>query len=440
MKRKGLIILLIITIIFSFLLISLQQSNSVSAQESCPPNIDPASRECLNYLREQINLIHKQQEVIQKQLKKEEYQQLSLQEKINYINNQVTQTEREIKELQIEIATTDVEISLLENEIKKYEDSISLLKQEINVLGVSVNNRITESYKFSFVNIFDIFLDTKNISSVLRRSKYLAATRNKDKEALEQHASSVIELGKEEAKLQESKTELEVKKEVREEEKEKLAEVKQSLDSQKKERESLLAQSRVKEAQLLATFQQNAIRQKALDQARIDYIGKYGGDLVKEGHVNAGDWIGNMGNTGLSTGPHLHFSMKSTQTGNPCAGDIYLRNGYFTGGTTIWLGGAPYIHMYAGSMRLPIAGPIVLMTPYPYDEKKQEWPYEHQGQAIDLTSRYSDYSLNTGAPIYAVMGGYMRRKTDGYGGEYVYIHHTNGWASCYLHLQKLPNP
>lgn len=440
MKRIGLVILLVTTIFLFFLFVSSYKQNSVLAQASCPPNIDPSSRDCLNYLREQINLIHKQQEVIQRQLKKEEYQQLSLQEKINYINNQVAQTEQEIKTLQIEIAATDVEISLLEEEIKKYEDGISLLKQEINVLGVTVNNRITESYKFSFVNQFDIFLDLKNISSILRRSKYLAATRNKDKKALEQHASTVIELGIEEAKLQESKTELEVKKEVREDEKEKLAEVKQSLDSQKKERESLLAQSRVKEAQLLATFQQNAIRQKALDQARIDYIGKYGGDLVKEGHVNAGDWIGNMGNTGLSTGPHLHFSMKSNQSGNPCAGDIYLRNGYFTTGTTIWMGGAPYIHMYPGSMRLPIAGPIVLMTPYPYDEQRKVWPYEHQGQAIDLTSRYSDYSLNVGAPIYAVMNGYMRRKTDGDGGEYVYIHHTNGWASCYLHLQKLPNP
>jgi len=81
--------------------------------------------------------------------------------------------------------------------------------------------------------------------------------------------------------------------------------------------------------------------------------------------------------------------------------------------------------MHPGSWRLPIAGPTVIMS--------QNY---HQGKAIDLISYKFDRSVNFGAPIYAVMEGTLYKAVDGYGGEYAYIRHPNGWTSCYLHLQK----
>ena len=53
---------------------------------------------------------------------------------------------------------------------------MSILKQEISALGATVNERITESYKYSFMNIFELFLDSDSMSSVLRKVKYLAST------------------------------------------------------------------------------------------------------------------------------------------------------------------------------------------------------------------------------------------------------------------------
>lgn len=434
MKRLSFTILVIFTIVLSTFLLVRLDDNKVLAQASCPPNINPDSIECLDYLRNQLGLVQNQQGNIQKLLKNEEYQQLSLQEKITYINNIIAQNEQKIKSLQIEIAATDVEIHLLQVEITKNEDKVSILKQEINTLSSAVNQRITESYKYSFINQFELFLDVRNFSSVLRKSKYLATTRNNDKKALEQYSVSVLELEKVEAKLQENKNELELKRLGREEEKTELAQTVQTLDTQKSEREKLLAESKAKEAQLLAAYQQNIRKLSDLDKAIINYINTHEGEIIDSGYVTTGVAIGRMGNTGLSNGSHLHFGLNS--------GKRYDRWGYFYSDVNLFAGGylrkAGNSFMYwpsdnwyspiitAGSVRNPLSGNYILMT-----------QTEHQGNAIDLVS-YSRNEWgykNEGAPVYPIMAGQLYKGTDGYGGKYAIVKHGNGQVSIYLHLQ-----
>lgn len=438
MKRLGITILVVITVVLStFLLVRLDDNNKVLAQTSCPSYINPDSLECLDYLRNQLGLLQNQQGNIQKLLKNEEYQQLSLQEKIKYINNVIAQTEQNIKSLQIEIAATDVEIHLLQVEITENEDNVSILKQEINTLSSTVNQRITESYKYSFINQFELFLDVKNFSSVLRKSKYLATTRNNDKKALEEYASSVSELERVEAKLENNKNELELKRSSREEEKTELAQTVQTLDTQKSEREKLLAESKAKEAQLLAAYQQNIRKLSDLDRAIINYINTHESEIVDSGYVTTSVAIGRMGNTGLSNGSHLHFGLNS--------GKRYDGWGYFYSDVNLFAGGYlrkagnsflywPSDNWYspiivAGSARNPLSGNYILMT-----------QTEHQGNAIDLVS-YSRNEWgykNEGAPVYPILPGQLYKGVDGYGGKYAYIKHGSaygGMVSVYLHLQ-----
>lgn len=431
MKTKNTvhtIISLLFLGIFSFVILSLYKMDFAIAQAECPSYMKPSSVECLDYLRDQLTILQRQQGNIQNQLKSVEYQKLSLEEKIEYTNNLIVQTESAVKKLQIEIATTDIEINMLEKDIKTKEDDISILKQEIEVLSGMVNERISEAYKYSFVNQFELLLDFKNVSNILRKVKYLEMTREQDKKSLTEYTDKTANLIVEENKLSATKAELQAKRDEVEKERVELGEQKLSLDAQKKERQSLLAQAEVREAQLLATYQQNLKKVQELDQAIIAYIGKYGDQAVNKGYVTAGTWIGRMGNTGFSGGDHLHFSMRGSWSGNPCSGTIPVLSGYLTQGEPSWLSGIgnwtwPYV--YAGSWRLPIAGPYVIMS--------QNY---HQGNAIDLISYKTNRSKNLGAPIYAVMEGTLYKATDGYGGEYAYIKHPNGWTSCYLHLQK----
>ena len=87
---------------------------------------------------------------------------------------------------------------------------MSILKQEISALGATVNERITESYKYSFMNIFELFLDSDSMSSVLRKVKYLASTREQDKISLENYADKVGDLKKDEEKLSKDKAKLQI--------------------------------------------------------------------------------------------------------------------------------------------------------------------------------------------------------------------------------------
>ena len=188
--------------------------------------MDPTSRECLDYLRKELSKVNKQQSTLEGRLKSEQYQQLSLQEKIKYINTQIEQAERVISTLELEIATKDVEIALLSKEIKEKEDNINLLSQEINMLKEMVNKRVTESYKYSFLRPLELFLDIKNVETILRKTKYLLETRERDKLSLQEYNDTTLQLEEEEAQLAEKKADLQIIRNENEEENNRLKEEK----------------------------------------------------------------------------------------------------------------------------------------------------------------------------------------------------------------------
>ena len=407
----------------------------IYAQSSCPSDMDPNSIKCRDYLLNQLDILEKQKGTIQKQLKDEEYQQLSLQEKISYINNQIDQTEKVIKSLEVEIAASDVEIKLLEKSIQEKEDNISLLKQEINILEKSVTKRVTESYKYSFVGPLELFLDMQNLSNILRKTKYLAITRSQDKKYLEEYGEKVKEIKEEGLILSENKAQLQITRNSIEEEKIVLAENRKTLNIQKVERENLLAESKIKEASLIAAYQKNLQQASELDKAIITWINNNPGNIQDRGPVTTASIIGQMGNTGCSNGSHLHFGLNSG-TLYPDWGYFYsdvnpFSNGYLRHGENSFLYWAsdrwysPFLH--AGSGVLPLEGSYILMT-----------QTEHQGNAIDMVS-YSRNSWgykNEGAAVHPIMSGNLKSGTEGVcGGKYAQVTHTNGMVSIYLHLK-----
>lgn len=197
-------ILLIGTILIIALSSVLIISGSVHAQvSSCPESMPTLDR--YNCLQDEYEKLQKNQGTIQKKLNNEDYQQLSLNEKISYINNQVIQTENVINSLHLEILTQDIEIDLLSKEIQTMEDDLSILKQEIYTLQETVDKRVVESYKYSHVGFLELFMDVRNIDNILRKTKYLIETREKDRNALEEYNDKVIDLENNEVLLAEKK-------------------------------------------------------------------------------------------------------------------------------------------------------------------------------------------------------------------------------------------
>jgi peptidoglycan hydrolase CwlO-like protein len=439
MKRRfGLTILVVLFSLLCFVGLGSYYERPVLAESSCPYP-DQYSEECLGYLEEQLEKIQRQQSNVEKKLKDEEYQQLSLQEKIAYTNRQISQAENSIQSLEVQIASHNVEIKLLEKSIQEKEDNMSVLGQEINILEDTVVRRVTESYKSSFIGVLELFLDIKNFSDILRKTKYLEVTRTRDKESLGVYNQKVSEIREEENALAEKKSSLQIKRNSIEEEKIALAESREELKTQKAERERLLAQSKAAEAQLnaeLKNLREKSNQVTAEISAMIMKLFRTG-QIPANTPVSAGDILGFQGHTGFSYGSHLHFNL-SGAGGGPLELDYFrITNG----------------RVYSEKASSPLGDGAWLTQGY------------HFGYSLDMVGTYGwnnetyyvapnevcctgsfaylgcvpsgHYNLNgEGTPVRAIKAGLVTAVlTDPCGGRYVVVDHGDGEASLYLHLR-----
>ncbi len=447
MKRLGFTILVVITVVLSFVFLSSYGKTKVLAEAQCPAGM--TLLQCYEYYKNQETNLQNQEKNLTKKLRDEEYQQLSLNEKIKYIQQQISQNEVLIKSLQIEISANDVSIRILEEEIKTKEDNISLLKQEISVLSSSVNQRITESYKYSFVNQLELFLDIKNFSSILRKSKYLATTRSMDRVALEEYASTISELGKEEEILIEDKQEIVIKKINLEEERKRFEEVKTELDGQKIEQANLLAQSKRREALYSAELKQVMSSLSESEKATADlYSRMEQAGLFKSGrNVAKGEIIGLQGHTGCSFGSHLHYQLRrGTAIINP--------SGY--------LNGTEYgQYVTNGSYQAPVNSGLVTndywgghgaIDMVSRTDGNQSWttytvPYGlcsivdgilNSRKAQGLSNWNKAYLNGEGATVKASTTGSVTYCYDNFGATWASLKHSSdGNTSWYVHLQPV---
>jgi peptidoglycan hydrolase CwlO-like protein len=453
MKRR--ISVTILVVLFSFVCfvgLSRYYERPVLAQASCPYP-DQYSEECLQYMEEQLEKIQREKGVVQEKLKDEEYQQLSLQERISYINNQIAQTETTISTIEIEIASHDIEIRLLEKSIQEKEDNISVLGQEISVLEETVGRRVTESYKNSFIGPLELFLDFKNFDSILRKTKYLAITRTQDRDHLKIYGVKIQEVKTEENILAQNRAELQTKRNLMEEEKIKLSETKDDLADQKTERERLLAESKAKEAALAAELQE-LIKQSNDVTAIIQTIllNRYRTGLIPvDREVNAGDIIGYQGHTGFAYGSHLHFNLSGVGTGPLELGYFKIENGrIYDGVGKAPLGNGSYLsYGYHFGYSLDMYGNYNLNNQkYTLQQGEACCPlyiipsYERARLCDPNVSdkccvRPGQYNLNgEGTPVHAIKDGVVTVvQKDVCGANYVIIDHGQGELTLYLHLR-----
>lgn len=322
-KKKNILFTIIFTLFTLFLL-----TKGVIAAEKCPSSMSAQERYLC--LQKELNKLESTQGSLQKKLKNEDYQQLNLNEKIQYINSQVTQTEKVIEVLALEITAQDLEIILLSEEILIKEDDLSILTQEIKTLEKTVHERVTQSYKYSYVGPFELFLDFGNLDNIIRKVKYLVETRNNDKSSLTNYAEKKNVVQQEELLLANQKADLQRKRNEIEEEKERLVEEKAYLDQQKSEKSSLLAESKRREAAYRKELAETTAMISDMDEKISDLVIALfnSGGLGNGTKVSAGTPIGYQGHTGCSFGSHLHFEIrnKSNEKQNP---SIYLNGGEY---------------------------------------------------------------------------------------------------------------
>lgn len=392
---------------------------------SCPKEIENTP-ECLVFLQKQKDLINAEKNSFKSGLSNEQYQQLSLLEKINYIDSILGGMENKIDQLEVEIETKNVEIRILSREIENLTNNIETITQEVQKIESSVEKRISISYKYSFITPVEMLFENANFDNLLRKFKYLSEAKKKDKEILLEMTTKSQTLNTEHKLLAEKQVEVEKKRLEIEEEKTSQFELKEEMSKQRQEREYLYAESKKREAELLAKLNAAREAESGVESAIQKWIADHPEALVESGYVTAGTYIGRMGSTGCSTAPHLHFTIEYSN--QPLGyGSINPWNGYLSKGPGYWAvyNGWTYWYIKAGSMSVPLTGNAFLTQ-----DHHKGWsaggPYTVDFSSTDGTSTY----------VRAAKAGTLYKGVEPIcGGKYAKIVHSGGLQTTYLHLK-----
>ncbi|OGY22188.1 MAG: hypothetical protein A2126_02845, partial [Candidatus Woykebacteria bacterium GWB1_45_5] len=315
----------------------------------------------------------------------------SLSAEIVYLDSQIALTALQIEE-------TETRLAQLSGDITKVTGQLESTKQDLDYTQGVANTRVRAIYKQSYIESFGAFLGSEDFNDFLVRQKYTEAVRSQDLALLKKLDDLKEEYSNQKADLEDKKNQEEA--------------LKQELDKRK----TNLASQQGSKRYILGVTQndeKNYQRLLAQVQSEIESIARaLGGGGVRLGPVKRGDVVAFQGNTGCSTGTHLHF-------------------GLYIGGVAV----NPKPYLDSGQLRWPETNPTITQW---YGENY--WWYMnnfgipgHNG--IDMTAGY-------GAPIYAAGDGIAYLATDssacwltGTVGKGIVIHHDNGWRTIYWHIK-----
>lgn len=322
---------------------------------------------------------------------------LGLREQIELAEDQIDSLREEAETLEGRLEELQIDIGRIEDEIVLTEKVLEQLALEIQEKQDDIDRRkdilkatIRQLYQRSDASALELIVASDSFGQYLDSQEYLDRLKNGIATSTEEIIELRVQLEQEEAKQEE------------------LLETQQAqqiaLDRKRNEQQLLLDQTRGEEQVFQAWLADLEAQEAAKEKELEEYLASLIQNAVSLGPVVAGDVIGKLGNTGWSTGPHLHIEV-SQGAGNRVAPLDYINSQglvWPVGGSGGWVSQG----YHSGHRALDIAG-------------------------------------TEGLPIRAIASGnIIHRGCLFEGGNFatfgVIIDHGNGFFSTYIHMQA-PN-
>ncbi len=319
---------------------------------------------------------------------------------------QVKQTEETIHVVEHAVESTVKQVATKEKELTQTSGEIESTKQKLDQLEDQQDEAIVTLYILGNISTTEMLAGTKTMSEYVDRTEYLSAIEKQVNDVIEDTSETKQALESKKTNLEQKKTELSRLKEQQK--------AQQSGLEQEKQQKNILLASANKQADTYDKLADEAeARKQEFDRqvaAALRAAKSKPGSVIRKGRVKKGDAIGYMGNSGYSTGAHLHFS--TIQNGGDYVNprNIIGKNG------NAWPFDSFYVTQEFGK---------------PNWAARYAW---HNG--IDMVDK-GGY----GAPVRAMADGEIIEPFPNYNGwmpggygRYVVIDHGNGLWSLYGHM------
>lgn len=364
--------------------------------------------------KQQYEANRAEQDKLRAQIADTQARERTLQEQIWYFESRARLKELEIAEAENTIIDLEAQLVGLGEDIVSLQTKVGILDESIGRLRRAFYARVKSSYQSSFSPTISVFLNSEDFQTAVLRYAYLKNLQEEDNKFLVDLRETKDEYQKRTTQLEDLKNQKEQLKVELEGQKILLEDHRVQLAVERDNKAYLLQITNNEEAEYQRLLSIAQAESQAITDALNNVLSQITGRVLEGTRVYKGDLIGIQGNTGYSTGEHLHFGYYPCGAWS-CASDPM---GLFNNGTFLWPLDSYYISQGFGQTPFAQAGA------YGYDAYGN--PIGHNGVDMVGPSASAIRASHTGTIYYTV---------DGWGGHGAVLIDDSGYMTIYWHLR-----